>query len=54
MFSHRKNSIQRNGICVAGSCMNYGVFNSMSSSLLQCVEGGRNDDYIKNLRLRAV
>lgn len=40
--------MQRNGIHVAGSCKNHGVFNSMSSSLLQCFEGGRDDDYTKN------
>lgn len=48
---HRKNIMQRNG---AGTCKNHGVFNSMNSSLWQCVEGGRDDDYTKKLRLRAV
>lgn len=46
--------MQRNSICVAGSCKNHRVLNSMSSSLLQCVEGGRGDDDTKKLRLRAV
>lgn len=48
MLSHRKNSMQRNGIHVAASCKKHGVFNSMNSSLLQCVEGGGDDDYTKN------
>lgn len=40
--------MQRNVVHVADTCKNHGVFNSMSSSLWQCVEGGRDDDYTKN------